>query len=139
MIELIPLCTAQLTVRPPLDAGRGPSGRALIGEIASARFSGRIEGSMAGTSSADWLRITPDGLFLPAIHLAIRTDDGALLLMRYAGSFRREQGQPATVLVTASFETGDERYRWLTELQIVGKGQLSAQADATSYEFYQLS
>jgi hypothetical protein len=139
MIELIPLCTAQLTTRPPLDAGHGPTGRALIAEIASARFSGHIEGSMAGNSSADWLRITPGGLFLPAIHLAIRTDDGALLLMRYTGSFRREQGQPATVLVTATFETGDERYRWLTELQIIGKGQLSAQADTTSYEFYQLA
>ena len=138
MIELIPLCTAELRVRERLDAGNGPNGHAVIAEIEAARLSGRLQGSHEGTSSADWLEVTPGGLRLPDIRLAIRTDDGALVLIRYTGRLSRTPDRPATPLVAATFQTGDPRYQWLTEIQAVGKGQMSADGRTMSYEFYEI-
>lgn len=138
MIELVPLCTARLGVRDPLDAGAGPHGRGVIVEIDSAHFSGRLEGAIEGRSSADWLNVTPGGLTLPDIRLAIRTSDSALVLMRYAGQLHRSRGSVATAVVAASFQTGDARYRWLTELLAVGKGRVAADKRTIDYEFYEL-
>lgn len=101
-------------------------------------MSGRIEGTHAGSSSADWLTIAPDGLWLPDVRLAIHTHDNAIVLMHYTGRLRTEPGQPATPLVAANFQTGDERYRWLAELQAVGKGQRSPDGATIDYEFYEL-
>jgi len=83
-----------MTVRlkEPLDAGNTPTGQRVIAEIASASLSGRLSGSLARGSSADWLTLVRGGLGLPDVRIAIRTDDGAVVLMRYAGRIRFAPG-----------------------------------------------
>jgi len=137
MIELVPLCHAQLGLGDRFDVGAGENGLGLIAEIKSATFTGeRLTGGHVGSSNADWATITPGGLLIADVRLAIRTDDGAMLMMRYSG--RRRRGEPAIALVAADFQTGDERYQWLTEIQAVGRGELTTDRRQLNYEFYEL-
>jgi Protein of unknown function (DUF3237) len=138
MIELRPLCMMTVQLKEPLDAGNTPAGHRIIAEIASASLSGRLSGSLAGNSSADWLTMTPGGLGLPDVRLAIRTSDGALILMRYGGRIRFRPGQPSTVMIAPVFETGDPRYSWLNEIQAAGKGTLSPDLTILDYEISEL-
>lgn len=137
MIALNPLCTMAVTLKNPLDAGNSPTGQRVIVEIATASLSGRITGSLAG-SSADWLTMTPGGLGLPDVRLAIRTNDDAVVLMHYSGRIRFVPGQASTVMIAPVFETGDPRYSWLNEIQAVGKGILSADLTTLDYEICEL-
>jgi hypothetical protein len=111
-------------VRGPLNSGTGDND--LIAEIESASVTGaRLNGRAVGNSSAGWATMTPGGLLIADVRLAISTDDGALLMMRYTGRLRRSAGEPAIALVAASFQTGDERYAWLAEAQVVGRDKLT--------------
>jgi hypothetical protein len=47
-------------------------------------------------------------------------------------------GQPAVALVAGRFRTGDERYQWLTRVQVVGRGEMSPDGRRLDYEFYEL-
>lgn len=138
MIELNPLCTMTVRLKEPLDAGIAPTGHRVIAEIASASLSGRLNGSLAGGSSADWLTMVGGGLGLPDVRLAIRAGDGAVILMRYSGRIRFRAGQESIVMIAPVFETGDPRYTWLNEIQAVGKGTLSADLTTLDYEIYEL-
>jgi len=138
MITLNPLCTMTVQLKEPLDVGNTPTGHRIIAEIASASLSGRLSGSLAGASSADWLTMTPGGLGLPEVRLVIRTSDGALVLMRYTGRIRFVPGQAAIVMIAPVFETGDSRYYWLNEIQAAGKGTLSADLTTLDYDICEL-
>jgi hypothetical protein len=39
-IELVPLCTIRIQLKPPIEMGAGPAGTRVIGELASAEFKG---------------------------------------------------------------------------------------------------
>jgi len=48
-IELVPLCTLQVQLKPPIEVGIGPARTRLIFEVASARVEGdRLRGEMVG-------------------------------------------------------------------------------------------
>jgi hypothetical protein len=140
MITLVPLCSAELVVRAPLDAGGGVSGRRMIAEIEWAKLTGeRLSGRNEGSASADWATLTSTGLVMPDVRLAIRTDDDALLLMRYTGRLKLSPDVPSIAWVSATFDSGDERYTWLTEAQIVGRGEMGPDFTRLDYEFYELA
>ena len=138
MIELNPLCTMTVRLKDPLDAGDIPTGHRVIAEIASASLSGRLTGRLAGGSSADWLTMVRGGLGLPDVRLAIRTGDGAVVMMRYSGRIRFRPGKESVAMIAPVFETGDPRYSWLNEIQAVGKGILSADLTALEYEICEI-
>jgi len=138
MITLVPLCTMSLTLGKALDAGNAPTGRRMIAEIVGATVSGRLAGTLAGGGSADWFTMTAGGLMLPDVRLAIKTDDQAIVLIRYAGRLRYAPGQESVTLTAPVFETGDARYQWLNGIQAAGKGVLSADLSVVDYEIYEL-
>ena len=138
MITLDPPFTMSVQVKRPLDAGAALTGRRMIGEVGSAEVSGRLSGHLAGTSSADWFMMTAAGTALADVRLAIETDDGAVILIRYRARFRLVPDQPAIVMIAPVFDTGDSRYSWLNEIQAVGKGLLSPDRTRLDYEIYQL-
>ena len=138
MIALNPLCTMTVRLKDPLDAGNTPTGQRVIVEIASASLSGRLSGTLAGGGSADWLTMVRGGLGLPDVRIAIRTDDGAIVLMSYTGRMRFMPGQESIVMIAPVFETGDPRYSWLNEIQAVGKGIMSADLTTLDYEICEL-
>ena len=67
------------------------------------------------------------------VRLTLQTDDGAVVLVAYQG---RGDAATGTSYSAPLFETGDERYAWLTRIQAVGKSTF----DGTQlhYEMFEL-
>jgi hypothetical protein len=88
--------------------------------------------------SADWLTLTPGGLILPDVKLAIKSHDGAIVLIQYAGRMRFVPGEESVAIVAPVFETGDQRYEWLNSVQAAAKGVMSADLSRMEYEVFEL-
>jgi hypothetical protein len=112
-----------------------PQGDRLLVTVASGTFEGpRLKGTIDG-GGGDWVTMRADGSAKLDVRITLRTDDGAAILMTYAGIGQVQDG--AFVIRSAPlFETGDERYTWLNNLQAVGLGQ-PGQGTVT-YEVYAL-
>ena len=138
-IELVPLCTLHVPLKPPINVGAGPCGTRLIFEVASAQIKGdRLSGEMVGSAGADWLLLGPDGTGTLDVRFAFNTDDGATIFGQYHGRSDASQGLnlPATVYVAPRFETCDERYMWLNRIQAIGKGIVHEDL-SLDYEWYE--
>jgi hypothetical protein len=138
MITLVPLCSMTLMLGKAVDAGNTPAGHRMTAEITSATVSGRMDGGLARGASADWFTLTPGGLILPDVRLAIQTGDGAVVLIRYTGRLLFAPGQESVAFIAPVFETGDARYQWLNRVQAVGKGIMPADLSRIHYEVYEL-
>lgn len=137
-IELVPLCTVEVTLRSPLILPATPLGDRWIFEVESARAEGeRFSASLKGVAAADWLLIGPGGVGTLDIRVLMETDDGAMVFAQYHGRVDLSGGLDApTIFVAPRFETGDERYQWLNRIQAVGKGTLAG--NQLSYEWYEV-
>ena len=84
-----------------------------------------------GSANADWCTIGPDGTGSLDVRALMETHDGGLVFVQYTG-----RTDFSTMYSTPRFETGDDRYRWLNQIQAVGKGSL----DGTTlvYDLYEL-
>lgn len=124
--ELIPLCRVDLELGPPSMIGKGPSGQRMIVEVVAMTLTGdRLNGTLKGRSSADWVTIVGATATID-VRATIETDDGALVYVQYRGRSDITNGMGSTpIYVAPVFETGDERYQWLNHIQAVGKGLLS--------------
>jgi hypothetical protein len=139
-IELLPLCTIRIQLKPPIDVGAGPAGTRMIFELASAQVKGdRLAGAMLGAAAADWAVLCPEGTGTLDIRWTLRTEDGAAIFVQYHGRLDASQGLqfPMTIYVAPRFETGDQRYTWLNPIQAVGKGTLNEDL-SLDYEWYEV-
>ncbi|WP_433508155.1 DUF3237 domain-containing protein [Pseudonocardia halophobica] len=139
-IELVPLCTVRIQVKPPIEVGSGPAGTRLVFELASSKIEGdRLDAELMGDAAADWLLVGPEGTATLDVRATYRTDDGAVIYVQYGGRVDASAGMnpPLTAYVAARFETGDERYAWLNRVQAVGKGILHEDL-SVDYEWYEV-
>jgi hypothetical protein len=128
-----PLLTLQLTVSEILAVGATPTADRRVGLVTGGQFWGeRLSGEVLGGGS-DWQSLRPDGSTLLDVRLHLRTDDGALILMRYQGlrhgpaeAMRRiaagEVVDPADYYfrINPMFETASETYGWLNRILAIG-------------------
>ena len=138
-IELVPLCTARIEVGAPIQFGITPTGKRSQSDIVRATFEGeRLRATLAGTAS-DWLILAGD-VGTVDVRMALRTYDGALIGLRYSGKLDVSDPHNRASRVAATFETGDERYAWLSRIQAVGKSVLvrDGQEWTVHYEFWEL-
>lgn len=136
-IELIPLCTAEVTLADPIVVGDGPAGMRLIFEVTAAEIRGdRFQASLEGRASADWIRVKGEVGSLD-VRATVKTNDGAVIYAQYTGR-TDVSGGPGTapIYVAPTFETGDPRYAWLNAIQAIGKGILDGLQ--LSYEWYEV-
>ena len=133
-IELVPLCTATITLKDPMLLPNTPSGMRTIIEVATAKLDGeRLSGTMKGSAGADWATIGPDMTCTVDVRMTFETHDGALLFITYGGRVDLSKGPGQSPVYAAPlFETGDERYAWLNRVQAVAKGNLDG--DKITYE-----
>ena len=141
-IELAPLCTVHIQLKPPIEVGAGCAGTRVIIEVASAQVKGdRLSGEMVGAAAADWLLIGPEGTGTLDVRWALRTDDGAIIFTQYHGKLSADLSQglqlPATIYAAPRFETCDERYAWLNRIQAVGRGTVHEDL-SLDYEWYEV-
>lgn len=132
--ELRPLCTAVLDLGEARTIATGEHGTRLVAEIVGARFEGeRFNASLLGTAAADWASVDPDGRIRVDVRMTLQTDDGATVLVTYQG--RGHVTEPFTYAAPV-FDTGDERYEWLTRVQAVGKSEVAG--TQVHYEMFQV-
>jgi len=136
-LELVPLCEIDIVLADPLFVGEGPGGMRLIYEVLEATVTGeRVNGSLKGRSSADWITVAGTVGTLD-VRATFETDDGAVLYTYYGGRTDLAAGPGgAPIYVAPRFETGDPRYAWLNAIQAVGKGTLDG--NGLHYDWYEL-
>ena len=130
-----PLMSFRIGVAPPTIIGMTPGYDRRIGEITGGTFEGeRLNGTFI-TGGSDWQSLRADGAISINVRLPMRTDDGALIAMRYRGirygpkevMERLAKGETVNpseyyFRVTPWFETSSEKYDWLNRVVAVAIG-----------------
>jgi hypothetical protein len=138
VLELVPLCRADLQIARAVHVGKGPAGDRWIAQVTAMTLTGeRLSGHAVGTSNADWVTVI-GGIATIDVRATIQTGDGAYIYVQYRGRTDATHGVGAEpAYTTPVFETGDERYRWLNGVQAVGASQPS-DLETARYEWYEL-
>jgi hypothetical protein len=136
----------------PLDVGSSSWGTRLVAPVLGGTVAGpRLNGTIR-PFGADWGIVRADNCLELNVRLLIDTDDGALIHTYYSGLVPMTQEETDQLLagsisealdffVTPRFETGDERYTWLTRLLAVGRGGVVVKEDRleVTYTWYEVS
>ncbi|MGZ4689480.1 MAG: DUF3237 domain-containing protein [Acidimicrobiia bacterium] len=135
-IELVPLCTATVTLADPILIPDTPVGMRVIAEVAAWDVEGeRINAHLRGSAAADWMSVSAAMLGTIDARGLLETDDGALIYTWYHGRLDLSEGPGAFPAYSAPlYETGDDRYSWLNKIQAVAKGILSPDGKQLVYE-----
>ena len=138
MIGLEEVLTYRVTTTGPLETTEGsPWGARQYWEVSEATLSGERISATLAMPGGDWMAVSEDGFWRPDVRAQFRTDDGAVILMRYTGLVeqsdvfkgaatedRETAWDDQYMRLAVTFETGDERYRWLNESLFVARGRL---------------
>ena len=99
----------------------GPQGTRTIVQVTGGRFEGPRLKATVQAPAGDWITNRADGSYRLDVRMTLRTDDGALILVTYNG-IGQTTAAGASLRAAPLFETGDQRYAWLTRLQTVAVG-----------------
>ena len=146
------LCEVTVYDDLPIAVGASSWGTRSIAPVLGGTVVGpRLNGTIR-SFGADWGIVRADDCFELDVRLLIDTDDGALIHAYYRGLVpmtpeETEQFLSGTIpdgldfFVTPRFETGDERYSWLTRLLAVGRGGVVVEEDRllVTYTWYELA
>jgi hypothetical protein len=121
-------------------------GATAQGTRAIGHVSGSFEGpGLKGTIKAgDWFVTRADGIGEADVRATMRTDDGALIYMRYSGVLDLRQTNSSTtsgicqVRTAVRFETGAPRYQELNCVQAIGIGEINFATGQIEYKIYAL-
>ncbi len=130
----------ELTVAAPQEVGATPFGTRRIVSVTGGHFSGPLlNGTVEPAPGGDWLLQRADGVIELDVRVTLRTDDDALIFMRYTGmrdaapeiAARIAAGEPVDpseyyFRTTPVFETASEKYEWLNRIVTVGVGDRRA-------------
>jgi hypothetical protein len=117
-----------------------PFGTRVIVDVTGMRIEGpRLRARMVGTAAADWGSRSDAGTVQLDVRATLETHDGALVFLQYNGRADfSDPSRPGPVFSTPRFETGDERYAWLNNLQAVMKGRSDGRS-LIAYRIYELA
>ncbi len=130
------LFTMSATLRPdPSVIANGPQGSRVVVVVTGGTFEGpRLRGTV-DNSGGDWVTARPDGSIKLDVRALLHTDDGADILVTYTGIGTRTP-DGLQIRTSPLFETGDERYAWLNNVQAVGIGK--AGTNLVTYDVFAL-
>jgi hypothetical protein len=139
-MQLVPEMTYTETIAGPWGPTAGsPLGTRLCWQVTSATLTGaRIKADLV-MPGADWIRLGTDGIRRPDQRLVFTTDDGAIVMLRYDNAIIRESPSFLAALnsggqttpedqymrMVAQFDTGEQRYSWLTSSLFIGEGRIA--------------
>jgi hypothetical protein len=141
----------RVRVTGPLGSTMGaPLGEIQYWEMSEAWLEGPRITARAAMPGGDWMRVGTDGYWRPDVRVPLKTDDGAIVLLRYTGlvkpseSFLRAASEGRAtefgdqyLRQLLHFETGHERYRWLAQELFVAEGRLAG-SGLIEYDVYRL-
>ncbi len=131
------LFTMTIELHPIYDLGQTPLGHRRIVPVSGGNFHGeRLSGDILPHAGSDLLITRADGALRQDVRLALRTDDGACILMTYRGVRHSSPDVAARIALgesvpptdyylrtTPCFETAAPQYHWLNRLVAVGIGE----------------
>lgn len=124
-------------LKPPLQIGAAQYGTRLFYEVSEGRVTGPELSGEILSGGGDWALVGHDGWTRVDVRGQCRTDDGALVYFSYRGLI-----EPTPALARAvqtggqtefddqywraavEIETGDPRYRWLTQSVLIARGRV---------------
>ncbi len=119
---------------PTMMLGAPQGTRMLVG-VKGGKFEGeKLNGTVIGPGG-DWVTQRADGSIKLDVRLTLQTHDDAMILVTYNGIGVVVDGA-LKARCAPLFETGDERYAWLNNIQAVGLGGLDG-ANVV-YDIYEL-
>ncbi|HEV7364973.1 MAG TPA: DUF3237 domain-containing protein [Gemmatimonadales bacterium] len=144
-----PLMTVRIAAAPAQKLGAVPHGFRSIVPVTGGDFEGpRLRGRIL-PGGGDWLLLRPDGVLELDLRITLKTDDQALIYMRFQGIRhgppeviaalgRAESVDPAKYYFRTlpSFETSAENYAFLNRIISVGSGE--AQPDGAVHRIYEI-
>lgn len=139
-----------IALHPIQDIGKTPAGERRVIPVSGGHFNGeRLNGVILPHAGSDLLLLRADGSFQQDVRLALRTDDGALILMTYRGvrhsapdvSQRIARGESVApsdyyLRIAPFFETAAPDYSWLNTILSIGVGE--RQPNGARYEVYEI-
>lgn len=140
-MELRPFGTLTIATDPDglFMLGETSVGKRIIQEFRSVEFAGeRLRGTMTGKAGADWLTIDAEGHATMDIKVVLLTDDGAHVFVTLDGRAYWPQLGQGTIYSRASFESGDERYRWVNHMPLVSRGAVVPELRAVAHEIFEM-
>jgi hypothetical protein len=111
--------------------GDTPNGSRHIVYVTGGSFEGPDLRGEVLPGGGDWVVRRPDGVGALDVRITLRTDDEALIYMRYRGLSHNlsvrpgdaTEGEERYFRTAPFFETGDERYAWLNRIIAIGVGE----------------
>jgi hypothetical protein len=135
---------------PPVVVGAGPFGNRVFFESLGGRLSGERVNAEVLAGGGDWALVGPDGWTRLDVRGQCRTEDGAVLYISYKGLVEPSEKVMSALAtggetafsdqyyrVWMQVETGDERYAWLTQSGLVGRGRVCA-GRGVAYEIFRI-
>ncbi len=119
----------------PIMIPGAPQGTRMLIAVKGGSFEGpRLSGTVVAPGG-DWVTQRADGSIKLDLRMTLKTNDDAMIFVSYNGIGNVVDGKLNERLAQV-FETGDERYAWLNNIQAVGIGGL----DGTNvvYDIYEL-
>ncbi len=136
-VEFLFTMTAYTADHAPAVMRGAPGGTRLVVTAMRGTFEGpKLRGSLAEVAGGDWVTVRADGSMKLDVRLVLCTDDEANILMTYSGISVPSGDGAMTVRTAPLFETGDDRYAWLNQLQAVAHGRVGE--GAVTYDVYAL-
>ena len=125
-------------LKPAEWFGEGPSGNRMFREITGGTVAGPLLNGELLTGGGDWATVGADGFLRFDVRAQLRTHDGAHVYVQYDGVLELNEqvvkagssdGEETAFddhywRTAPRFETGDERYRWLTQSTFVARGRI---------------
>ena len=150
--QLKPLFELSATLERFDDLGETPQGHrmmAVVGQGSGTISGDRVRGQVLQGSGGDWLLLRPDGAGQLDVRITIKTDDEALIYMRYEGIVAGDalprilggEAVPASdyyFRTTPYFETSSDKYAWLNKIVAVGVGQVDLSKGWVGYKVYEV-
>ncbi|HYP07839.1 MAG TPA: DUF3237 domain-containing protein [Bryobacteraceae bacterium] len=144
-LEYILSYNGVLADRPEL-IGEVPEGIRINFYSAGGMVSGRVTGKVLPVGG-DWMTIRRDGVGVLDVRTTFQTEDGALILVSYAGIaeygedaynrfLRGRFPTTAKLRTTPRFTTSHPDYLWLNRMQCVGIGEYDSESNQARYDVY---
>jgi hypothetical protein len=139
-LEAVPLAVMTLQMTPPFALEETPVGTRIIVEFTRVDWEGeRLRAHLKGKAAADWLTVGSDGTSCLDFRWLLETHDGALIYVHGPGrSIAADFLKGGANYFSMSFETGDDRYRWLNTIQAIAKGHLQTDGKTIRFQVYEL-
>lgn len=112
-------------------------GNLTVITVMSGSFEGpQLRGTVLPVAGGDWISVRDGRAMRLDVRIVLETHDGALIYMTYEGVGTVDDAGTLSLRTAPLFETADERYAWLNDIQAIATGTVGP--GTVSYLVYRL-